>query len=178
VVLELIGAAEATAAGIVASQPHGCWGSIPHSVGQRKSVCRMANIRSRRTEHNLKPIGATRPDRPSFHQPLRSVREVYYGHRTERCPSQGTGAALVKAYRDCNYRMVTTARSVKPSSGRRHPGRPGDIADWKTPERTIPGRDPCIVSRTTEHALRPAPNGLEAAGLVSSLIARSLKPVS
>jgi hypothetical protein len=47
VVLELIGAAEATAAGIVASQPHGCWGSIPHSVGQRKSVCRMANIRSR-----------------------------------------------------------------------------------------------------------------------------------
>src|SRR6266576_1680052 len=30
--------------------------------------------------------------------------------------SQGIGAALVKAYRDRNYRVVATARSVKPSS--------------------------------------------------------------
>ena len=29
--------------------------------------------------------------------------------------SQGIGAALVKAYRDRNYRVVATARSVKPS---------------------------------------------------------------
>jgi short-subunit dehydrogenase len=28
--------------------------------------------------------------------------------------SQGIGAALVKAYRDRNYRVVATARSVKP----------------------------------------------------------------
>ena len=30
--------------------------------------------------------------------------------------SQGIGAALVKAYRDRNYRVVATSRSVKPSS--------------------------------------------------------------
>ena len=30
--------------------------------------------------------------------------------------SQGIGAALVKAYRDRNYRVVATARSIKPSS--------------------------------------------------------------
>ena len=29
--------------------------------------------------------------------------------------SQGIGAALVKAYRDRNYRVVATARSAKPS---------------------------------------------------------------
>ena len=41
--------------------------------------------------------------------------------------SQGIGAALVKAYRDRNYRVVATARSIKPSNdddvlsrGRRH----------------------------------------------------------
>ena len=28
--------------------------------------------------------------------------------------SQGIGAALVKAYRDRNYRVVATARSIKP----------------------------------------------------------------
>ncbi len=30
--------------------------------------------------------------------------------------SQGIGAALVKAYRDRNYRVVATARSIKPSN--------------------------------------------------------------
>jgi NAD(P)-dependent dehydrogenase (short-subunit alcohol dehydrogenase family) len=30
--------------------------------------------------------------------------------------SQGIGAALVKAYRDRDYRVVATARSIKPSS--------------------------------------------------------------
>src|SRR5271166_5589061 len=51
--------------------------------------------------------------------------------------SQGIGAALVKAYRDRNYRVVATARSVRPSSD---PGIlvvPGDIADRKTAERAI-----------------------------------------
>ena len=30
--------------------------------------------------------------------------------------SQGIGAALVKAYRDRNYRVVATARTIKPSN--------------------------------------------------------------
>ena len=38
--------------------------------------------------------------------------------------SQGIGAALVKAYRDRNYRVVATARSIKPSNGRGCPRRP------------------------------------------------------
>lgn len=51
--------------------------------------------------------------------------------------SQGIGAALVKAYRDRNYRVVATARSVKPSSDADVLVVPGDIADRKTAERAI-----------------------------------------
>jgi len=52
--------------------------------------------------------------------------------------SQGIGAALVKAYRDRDYRVVATARSVKPSSDADVHVVPGDIADWKTAERALP----------------------------------------
>jgi NAD(P)-dependent dehydrogenase (short-subunit alcohol dehydrogenase family) len=51
--------------------------------------------------------------------------------------SQGIGAALVRAYRDRNYRVVATARSIKPSSDADILAVPGDIADRKTAERTI-----------------------------------------
>jgi NAD(P)-dependent dehydrogenase (short-subunit alcohol dehydrogenase family) len=51
--------------------------------------------------------------------------------------SQGIGAALVKAYRDRNYRVVATARSIKPSNDEEILTVPGDIADWKTAERAI-----------------------------------------
>ena len=51
--------------------------------------------------------------------------------------SQGIGAALVKAYRDRNYRVVATARSVKPLSDADVLVVPGDIADRKTAERTM-----------------------------------------
>lgn len=51
--------------------------------------------------------------------------------------SQGIGAALVKAYRDRNYRVVATARSIKPSNDHDILAVPGDIADRKTAERVI-----------------------------------------
>jgi NAD(P)-dependent dehydrogenase (short-subunit alcohol dehydrogenase family) len=51
--------------------------------------------------------------------------------------SQGIGAALVKAYRDRNYRVVATARSIKPSSDPDILAVPGDIAERKTAERVI-----------------------------------------
>ena len=51
--------------------------------------------------------------------------------------SRGIGAALVKAYRDRNYRVVATARSIKPSNDEELLAIPGDIADWKTAERVI-----------------------------------------
>src|SRR5271168_3932659 len=51
--------------------------------------------------------------------------------------SQGIGAALVKAYRDRNYRVVATARSIKPSDDDGVIAVPGDIADRKTAERAI-----------------------------------------
>jgi NAD(P)-dependent dehydrogenase (short-subunit alcohol dehydrogenase family) len=51
--------------------------------------------------------------------------------------SQGIGAALVKAYRERNYRVVATARSVKPSNDADILAIPGDIADRKTAERAI-----------------------------------------
>jgi len=51
--------------------------------------------------------------------------------------SQGIGAALVEAYRDRNYRVVATARSIKPSNDDEVLAVPGDIADRKTAERAI-----------------------------------------
>jgi NAD(P)-dependent dehydrogenase (short-subunit alcohol dehydrogenase family) len=51
--------------------------------------------------------------------------------------SQGIGAALVEAYRARNYRVVATARSVKPSTDADILVVPGDIADRKTAERVI-----------------------------------------
>ena len=51
--------------------------------------------------------------------------------------SQGIGAALVKAYRARNYRVIATARSIKPSNDADILVVPGDIADRKTAERAI-----------------------------------------
>ncbi len=51
--------------------------------------------------------------------------------------SQGIGADLVKAYRDRNYRVVATSRSIKPSDDDAIVAVPGDIADRKTAERAI-----------------------------------------
>jgi NAD(P)-dependent dehydrogenase (short-subunit alcohol dehydrogenase family) len=51
--------------------------------------------------------------------------------------SQGIGEALVKAYRDRNYRVVATARSVKPSRDEDILVVPGDVADRKTAKRAI-----------------------------------------
>jgi NAD(P)-dependent dehydrogenase (short-subunit alcohol dehydrogenase family) len=51
--------------------------------------------------------------------------------------SQGIGAALVETYRDHNYRVVATARSIKPSKDDEVVTVPGDIADRKTAERAI-----------------------------------------
>jgi NAD(P)-dependent dehydrogenase (short-subunit alcohol dehydrogenase family) len=51
--------------------------------------------------------------------------------------SQGIGAALVRAYRERNYRVIATARSIKPSSDADVVAVPGDIADRRTAERAI-----------------------------------------
>jgi len=51
--------------------------------------------------------------------------------------SGGIGAALVDAYRDRNYRVVATARSMEPLSGDDVMVVSGDIADRKTAERAI-----------------------------------------
>ena len=51
--------------------------------------------------------------------------------------SQGIGAALVKAYRDRNYRVVATSRSIEPSDDDEVLTVPGDIAERKTAERAI-----------------------------------------
>jgi NAD(P)-dependent dehydrogenase (short-subunit alcohol dehydrogenase family) len=51
--------------------------------------------------------------------------------------SQGIGAALVKAYRDRNHRVVATARSIRPSKDDEVLAVPGDMADRRTAERAI-----------------------------------------
>src|SRR6266481_4373249 len=93
-----------------------------------------------------------RPTRRGYQQPTARADRVFRGQLscreepimdTERKvavitgASQGIGAGLVKAYRDRNYRVVATARSVKPSSDADVLVVPGDIADRKTAERAI-----------------------------------------
>ena len=51
--------------------------------------------------------------------------------------SQGIGAGLVRAYRDRNYRVVATARSIRPSTDPDVLVVPGDIADRDTAWRMI-----------------------------------------
>jgi NAD(P)-dependent dehydrogenase (short-subunit alcohol dehydrogenase family) len=51
--------------------------------------------------------------------------------------SQGIGAALVKAYRNRDYRVVAIARTMKPSNDDDILVVSGDIADRKTAERAI-----------------------------------------
>ncbi|MGB5183852.1 MAG: SDR family oxidoreductase [Xanthobacteraceae bacterium] len=51
--------------------------------------------------------------------------------------SQGIGAALVAAYRDRDYGVVATARSIGPSNDAKILAVPGDITDRKTAERAI-----------------------------------------
>ncbi|MBR0849569.1 SDR family oxidoreductase [Bradyrhizobium diazoefficiens] len=51
--------------------------------------------------------------------------------------SQGIGAALVKGYRDRNYRVVASSRSIKPSSDPDVLTVSGDVADPKTAERIV-----------------------------------------
>ncbi|GGF05016.1 oxidoreductase [Aliidongia dinghuensis] len=51
--------------------------------------------------------------------------------------SQGIGAALVKAYRERNYRVIANSRSIKPSSDPDILAIDGDIADPKTAERIV-----------------------------------------
>src|SRR5262245_49416880 len=51
--------------------------------------------------------------------------------------SQGIGAVLVKAYRDRNYRIVATSRSIKQSGDPDILAVPGDIGDPATAERVV-----------------------------------------
>ena len=51
--------------------------------------------------------------------------------------SQGIGASLVTAYRDCGYRVVAMSRSIRQASDDQVLAVPGDISDRKTGERAI-----------------------------------------
>jgi NAD(P)-dependent dehydrogenase (short-subunit alcohol dehydrogenase family) len=51
--------------------------------------------------------------------------------------SQGIGASLVKAYRDRNYRVVATSRSIKQSGDQDILAIAGDIGDPATAERIV-----------------------------------------
>src|SRR6202046_592428 len=51
--------------------------------------------------------------------------------------SQGIGAGLVEAYRDREYGVVATARSIRPTKDNQILAVPGDITDRKTAERAI-----------------------------------------
>lgn len=51
--------------------------------------------------------------------------------------SQGIGAALVTAYRGRDYRVIATARSIRPADDDGVLVVPGDLADRKTSERVI-----------------------------------------
>jgi NAD(P)-dependent dehydrogenase (short-subunit alcohol dehydrogenase family) len=56
---------------------------------------------------------------------------------SERKVAVITGASLVKAYRDRNYGVVATARSIRPTNDDEILAVPGDITDRKTAECAI-----------------------------------------
>lgn len=51
--------------------------------------------------------------------------------------SQGIGAGLVKGFRDRDYRVVATSRSIKPSADPDILAVPGDVADPKTADAVV-----------------------------------------
>jgi NAD(P)-dependent dehydrogenase (short-subunit alcohol dehydrogenase family) len=51
--------------------------------------------------------------------------------------SQGMGAALVEAYRNRDYAVIATSRSIRPTNDDQILAVPGDIADRKTAERVV-----------------------------------------
>jgi len=51
--------------------------------------------------------------------------------------SQGIGAALVRAYRDRNYRVIANSRSIQPSADAGILAVPGDISRPETAERIV-----------------------------------------
>ncbi|WP_331375799.1 SDR family NAD(P)-dependent oxidoreductase [Sinorhizobium chiapasense] len=51
--------------------------------------------------------------------------------------SQGIGAGLVRAYRDRNYRVIATSRSIKPSADPSIHAVAGDISKSETAERIV-----------------------------------------
>lgn len=51
--------------------------------------------------------------------------------------SQGIGAALVRGYRDRNYRIIASSRSIKPSADPDILAVPGDIGNPETAERIV-----------------------------------------
>jgi NAD(P)-dependent dehydrogenase (short-subunit alcohol dehydrogenase family) len=81
------------------------------------------------------------PPWPVFNQPFGSMKEIAMSAEMKVAvitgASQGIGAALVKAYRDRNYGVVATSRSIRPSNDDEVLAVPGDIADRKTAARAI-----------------------------------------
>jgi NAD(P)-dependent dehydrogenase (short-subunit alcohol dehydrogenase family) len=51
--------------------------------------------------------------------------------------SQGIGAGLVRAYRDRNYRVIASSRSIKPNADADILAVPGDISQPETAERIV-----------------------------------------
>src|SRR5260370_2055313 len=75
--------------------------------------------------------------------------------------SQGFGAALVKAYRDRNYRVIANSRSIKPSKDSDVLTIAGDVADPKTADRIVQeglahfGRIDTLINNAETFAPKP-----------------------
>src|SRR5438270_12955926 len=75
--------------------------------------------------------------------------------------SRGMGAALVAAYRDRDYGVVATARSIRPTNDDQILAVPGDITDRKTAERAISeglarfGRIDTLINNAGVFAAKP-----------------------
>lgn len=62
--------------------------------------------------------------------------------------SQGIGAALVQGFRDRNYRIVATARTIKPSGDDKVHAVAGDIAERARPNAWSRKPSPGLAAST------------------------------
>jgi NAD(P)-dependent dehydrogenase (short-subunit alcohol dehydrogenase family) len=111
----------------------------PNSSRAGKSACRTLAIQSRdpSPENGVQRSAATADGNVAAGTSSRQIMSNVQKVAIITGASQGIGAALVNAYRQRNYRVVATSRSIVQGDDKDILAVPGDIGDAATAERVV-----------------------------------------